>query len=36
MAFPETPILDSFTRADENPLANGWLGPTSEEMEPRR
>ena len=27
MAFPSTSVRDSFTRANENPLANGWLGP---------
>lgn len=27
MAFPSTSVLDSFTRANENPLAGGWLGP---------
>lgn len=28
MAFPTTSVLDSFTRADESPLANStWLGP---------
>lgn len=26
MAFPSTPIIDAFTRADENPLAAPWLG----------
>lgn len=26
MAFPTTSVLDSFTRADENPLAGIWLG----------
>lgn len=30
MPFPTTPILDTFTRADENPLAGIWTGP----MEP--
>lgn len=25
--FPTTPILDSFNRANEDPVANGWLGP---------
>lgn len=28
MAFPTTPVLDSFNRADENPLGNGtWTAP---------
>lgn len=27
MPFPVTPILDTFSRADENPVANGWSGP---------
>ncbi len=27
MAFPTLGVLDSFTRADENPIANGWAGP---------
>lgn len=26
MAFPTTPVLDTFTRADENPLTGIWLG----------
>ena len=28
MPFPTTPVLDSFTRANESPVASGWLGPT--------
>lgn len=27
MAFPTTGLLDSFTRADQNPVASGWAGP---------
>lgn len=27
MAFPTTSVLDTFTRADENPVASGWSGP---------
>lgn len=27
MAFPTLGIIDSFTRANEDPVANGWLGP---------
>jgi len=27
MAFPTTGLLDAFTRANEDPLASGWLGP---------
>lgn len=28
MAFPTTSLIDSFTRANQDPVASGWLGPT--------